>query len=171
MEANIPIDSEMVGDRPIDEVVREIKEILKKKETEEDFDPDLDDMLVDEDDPATDVYMVETRGSIKETEPSKHRSCKDEGPATLESDSDDQTEAKNDDAQVKRLEARVAEMLLQIKEMQAQVGKSHQPPPSLSQPLPQSVDEPVRDSEPVSKSSEPVSVQPPQSSPRKTSRN
>ncbi|KAL0910749.1 hypothetical protein M5K25_018832 [Dendrobium thyrsiflorum] len=161
MEANIPIDSEMVGDRPIDEVVREIKEILKKKETEEDFDPDLDDMLVDEDDPATDVYMVETRGSIKETEPSKHRSCKDEGPATLESDSDDQTEAKNDDAQVKRLEARVAEMLLQIKEMQAQVGKSHQPPPSLSQPLPQSVDEPVRDSEPVSKSSEPVSVQPP----------
>ncbi|KAL0921318.1 hypothetical protein M5K25_008379 [Dendrobium thyrsiflorum] len=111
MEANIPIDSEMVGDRPIDEVVQEIKEILKKKEAEEAFDPDLDDMLVDEDDPVVEVCMVETQGSSKEVEPSKHRSCKDEGPAVVESDSDDPVEVGNDDAQVKKLEARVAEML------------------------------------------------------------
>ncbi|KAH0470665.1 hypothetical protein IEQ34_000388 [Dendrobium chrysotoxum] len=121
----LPISPKEIGNRPVDEVVQEIKDILKRKEDEEVFDPELDDMLIDEDLPISDVYMVETRGSVKETEPSKRQSGKEEGSAAVDSDSDESVRAR-DEQHIKNLEAQVAEMLLQVKKMQQRLDKSHE---------------------------------------------
>ncbi|PKU87320.1 hypothetical protein MA16_Dca023517 [Dendrobium catenatum] len=61
-----------IDGRPVEEVVQEIRDTLKKKAVKT-FYPDEDDLLMEEV-PVADVHMVETRSSTKDVEASKHRS-------------------------------------------------------------------------------------------------
>ncbi|PKU83308.1 hypothetical protein MA16_Dca021011 [Dendrobium catenatum] len=76
----LPLDPKSIRDRPVEEVVQEIRNILLNKEGMASFDPDLDDLLREEDDYVGSVSMVETRGSNKEVEPGRRRLARDDDP-------------------------------------------------------------------------------------------
>lgn len=68
----LPLDPESIGERLVDEVVQEIRNILLNKEWIITFNPDLDELLTKEDEPTDNICMIKTRGSNKETKSSRH---------------------------------------------------------------------------------------------------
>ncbi|PKU79950.1 hypothetical protein MA16_Dca025865 [Dendrobium catenatum] len=89
------------------------------------FDPDLDDLLGEEDDYVSRVSMVETRGSNKEAEPGRHRLARDDDPQVAGSDSDESIRARGEE-HIKDLENQLTTMMSQVKEMQERFDKSEQ---------------------------------------------
>lgn len=65
----LPLDPESIGEKPIDEQVQERRDILQKKEQIVTFDPGLDDLLIEKDEPTDSTWIVESRGSNKEIDP------------------------------------------------------------------------------------------------------
>ncbi|KAH0458828.1 hypothetical protein IEQ34_011642 [Dendrobium chrysotoxum] len=79
----LPINIESIKGRQIDEVVQEIRDILKKKAIKA-FNPEADDLM--EEDSAGNICMVEIRASNKDAEPSRHQSGKEKASVAVDSD-------------------------------------------------------------------------------------
>ncbi|PKU62490.1 hypothetical protein MA16_Dca028372 [Dendrobium catenatum] len=87
------------------------------------FDPDLDDLLGEEDDYVGSVSMVETRGSNKEAEPGRRRLARDDDQQVAGSNSDESIMARGDE-HIKDLENQLTTMMSQVREMQERFDKS-----------------------------------------------
>ncbi|KAI0528965.1 hypothetical protein KFK09_001509 [Dendrobium nobile] len=135
----LPIYAEAIDGRPVEKVVQEIRDILKKKAIDE-FNPDEDDLLVEED-PVVDVHMVETRSSTKDVDASKHRSDKDEESAAVDSDSDTSVKLREKDEYILSLERKLEEMMMKVEQMQSQLLQSQQSRPEPLQPTVHTMDE------------------------------
>ncbi|PKU60501.1 hypothetical protein MA16_Dca028696 [Dendrobium catenatum] len=89
------------------------------------FDPDLDDLLGEEDDYIGRVSIVETSGSNKEAEPGRLWLARGDDQQVAGSDSDESVRARGEE-HIKDLENQLTTMMSQVKKMQEKFHKSEQ---------------------------------------------